>query len=330
MPDNNNYDINFLKPVGPRMKKNIRLIVILVLIWAIGVFGFQFLLKILEEPTPEQAYYDFESVWSEVVDEKANNEEKQKFIRSVVAALSKTSKEDDAITLGKTITCITYDLIEKPEDKQNFLDYLNDISYYKAKLRMELLEREQDLKKIESLRQTIHATEKKVSPIALETMDIGLNSIEKEIFVRSLIIINEVPEQIDAIIFKTRIIDKLNDPKSQKDISELYQVDNRKNVCILKDNLTIEERSRILKHFSEIGYYSFMCQRSQNIKELMNKYLIHNRSVLTDTNFLGFPFHYWYTAEFLLIMFVLLCWTYCFVIDRVYKKHPLETEEDEE
>jgi hypothetical protein len=55
----------------------------------------------------------------------------------------------------------------------------------------------------------------------------------------------------------------------------------------------------------------------------MPMYLIHNRSVLTDTKFLGFPFHYFYTAVFLLILFIGLCWTYCFITDRreLQKKH---------
>lgn len=54
---------------------------------------------------------------------------------------------------------------------------------------------------------------------------------------------------------------------------------------------------------------------------IMELYLIHNRSALTDTIFLGFPFHYWYTAQFLLILFVVLCLTYALIIDRTNKKY---------
>lgn len=71
--------------------------------------------------------------------------------------------------------------------------------------------------------------------------------------------------------------------------------------------------------------------KDKNIKELteaevtaipviMKTYLIHNRSILTDTKFLGFPFHYFYTAEFLLILFVLLCVIYVYRIQRLQKK----------
>jgi putative solute:sodium symporter small subunit len=52
----------------------------------------------------------------------------------------------------------------------------------------------------------------------------------------------------------------------------------------------------------------------------MEKYLIHNQSFLTDFKFLGFPFHYFYTATFLLILFVGLCWIYCVKTDAMNKK----------
>jgi putative solute:sodium symporter small subunit len=56
------------------------------------------------------------------------------------------------------------------------------------------------------------------------------------------------------------------------------------------------------------------------IEEAMPLYLIHNQSVLTDTKFLGFPFHYFYTAVFLLILFVVLCLIYCVRTDRINTK----------
>jgi putative solute:sodium symporter small subunit len=49
---------------------------------------------------------------------------------------------------------------------------------------------------------------------------------------------------------------------------------------------------------------------------IMEKYLVHNQSFLTDARFLGFPFHYFYTAVFLLVLFVGLCLVYCLRIDR--------------
>jgi putative solute:sodium symporter small subunit len=58
----------------------------------------------------------------------------------------------------------------------------------------------------------------------------------------------------------------------------------------------------------------------QDVPRVMAKYLIHNQSFLTDWRFLGFPFHYFYTAVFLLLLFIALCWYYCYRIDRVHKR----------
>jgi putative solute:sodium symporter small subunit len=59
----------------------------------------------------------------------------------------------------------------------------------------------------------------------------------------------------------------------------------------------------------------------KRLPEIMDLYLVHNRNALTDFTFLGFPFHYWYTAQFLLIMFVLLCLTYAVLTDRNNKTY---------
>jgi len=56
------------------------------------------------------------------------------------------------------------------------------------------------------------------------------------------------------------------------------------------------------------------------LPEIMKLYLIHNQSFLTDFQFLGFPFHYWYTAQFLLILFVVLCLIYAVTIDKMNKR----------
>jgi putative solute:sodium symporter small subunit len=57
------------------------------------------------------------------------------------------------------------------------------------------------------------------------------------------------------------------------------------------------------------------------LPKIMKLYLVHNQSFLTDTKFLGFPFHYFYTAEFLLILFVLLCLIYYFRIEKLDKQY---------
>jgi uncharacterized membrane protein len=64
------------------------------------------------------------------------------------------------------------------------------------------------------------------------------------------------------------------------------------------------------------GIGSLTDEAADRLPSIMQKYLIHNQSVLTDTVFLGFPFHYFYTSVFLLILFIGLCWLYCVRADR--------------
>ena len=56
------------------------------------------------------------------------------------------------------------------------------------------------------------------------------------------------------------------------------------------------------------------------LPDVMRLYLTHNQSGLTDTKFLGFPFHYFYTAVFLLVLFIVLCIVYNRLIEWRLKK----------
>ncbi len=60
------------------------------------------------------------------------------------------------------------------------------------------------------------------------------------------------------------------------------------------------------------------------LPKLMKLYLTHNQSFLTDTKFIGFPFHYFYTAEFLLILFVLMSLFYSIRITQIQKKFSIK------
>jgi len=68
----------------------------------------------------------------------------------------------------------------------------------------------------------------------------------------------------------------------------------------------------------------FNAENKEAYPATMKKYLVHNQSFLTDAKFLGFPFHYFYTAVFLLILFVFLCWLYCIRIDKFNKLYNIE------
>ena len=64
----------------------------------------------------------------------------------------------------------------------------------------------------------------------------------------------------------------------------------------------------------------------EKLPSIMKKYSVHNQSFLTDFRFLGFPFHYWYTAAFLLMFFVFLCWFYCMRVVALQKKFNISDE----
>ena len=65
-----------------------------------------------------------------------------------------------------------------------------------------------------------------------------------------------------------------------------------------------------------------------SLPDIMEKYCIHPQGPLTNLKFLGFPFHYWYTAQFLLILFVLLCLVYALRIEKLYRKNNFVEEHD--
>lgn len=60
---------------------------------------------------------------------------------------------------------------------------------------------------------------------------------------------------------------------------------------------------------------------SSELPVIMEKYCIHPQGPLTNFRFFGFPFHYWYTAQFLLILFVVLCLLYAIKIEKIHTKH---------
>ncbi|MGM0650978.1 MAG: sodium/substrate symporter small subunit [Bacteroidota bacterium] len=69
---------------------------------------------------------------------------------------------------------------------------------------------------------------------------------------------------------------------------------------------------------------NFSDDQIATLEAILDKYLIHNESVLTRTKILGFPFHYFYTAVFLLVLFVVLCLIYCLRTDVLNKKYGID------
>ncbi len=44
-------------------------------------------------------------------------------------------------------------------------------------------------------------------------------------------------------------------------------------------------------------------------------------SRLTEATILGFPFHFWYTGHLLIVCFILLCYLFNIIVDRLGRQH---------
>ncbi len=85
-------------------------------------------------------------------------------------------------------------------------------------------------------------------------------------------------------------------------------------------------KAAILPYSLNAEYKELSTSDIEALPKIMKLYLTHNQSFLTDTKFLGFPFHYFYTAEFLLIFFVLMCLYYSIRITQIQKELSIQEE----
>jgi len=246
MESSDQYNFSLFRPRNLHGRKNRNVILTMLLIWAVAVFGFQFLLKGIEKPTPEKALSLFESTWPAAVTGQLMSADYKTFLQALVMVKGKsTLKPGDQEVLSDAISCAAFTVV--PDSVRNLM-----ISH---------------IRDLDSLRSALTgATDQEF--LEIKTM-IGSNHI-------SLATISELysgfkPGSLEASIFTgslhTEYPESLGDPT-----------------------------------FSALP-------------EIMKFYLTHNQSKLTDTRFLGFPFHYFYTAVFLLILFVALCIIYNILIE---------------
>jgi putative solute:sodium symporter small subunit len=85
-------------------------------------------------------------------------------------------------------------------------------------------------------------------------------------------------------------------------------------------------KEAILPYSMNTEYPDLSSVDLEALPKIMKLYLTHNQSFLTDTKILGFPFHYFYTAEFLLILFVSLCLFYSIRTTQLQKKFSIKEE----
>jgi len=241
----NDYHISFFKPTTDSARRNRNMVIQFVVIWAVAIFGFQILLKVIEKPTPEPAWDIYHSVWGEIA------------AGSTDATLLKQASQSALSVLGK----VAIDPVHR-----RALD--NMISWAAFNI-------------ADSEQKTI--------------LDDKLRSFE------NVAVATDDPTAVDYVTAKKELIPVL------QEIYGLSPSDIRGRIA------AVEINSSMMQSFSDENRMVF--------REAMDLYLIHNRSVLTDIRFLGFPFHYFYTAVFLLILFVGLCWLYCVRTDMFNKKY---------
>lgn len=239
----NGYHISFFKPTTPQALANRNLTIWLVLIWAVAIFGFHFLMRAIEKPTPEPAYVAFQEAWTNIEAGTAGTTDYQEFGQSMLSVLGKAVSPDHRKGLGEAMSWSVYMLTEDSLKA----DLINKIKDFEA-----------------------------------------------------------LKGNVDNIADKDYIAAK------QALSGELSPVLNLSFMDIRSQLLPIELTSANIEGLSDLV--------KTHLPGIMAKYLIHNQSVLTDTIFLGFPFHYFYTAVFLLILFVGLCWLYCVRIDKINAK----------
>lgn len=251
MESSDNFDFSIFKPRNVHGKKNRNVIFSMLLIWVVAVFGFQFLLRAIEKPVPEEALVTFEKLWPSVRDGKASQADAKPFLRSLIMARGKgTLKPDEQKVLSDAISCFTAQVLSA-DLKTNLTATVSEIE--SLRLKVPVLQGEDYLMTKKKIAELSNSVVEMTSPFT--GFDKG--TLEASIFSYSLK--NDYP-------------------------------------ATLSDN-----------SFNEL-------------EDLMKLYMTHNQSVLTDTRFLGFPFHYFYTAVFLLILFIGLCIVYNKLIEWRLKK----------
>ncbi len=240
------YNFSIFQPRNLHGRKNRNVIIVMLVIWATAVFGFQFLLRGIQKPTPEKTLSTFESIWPKAVANNLSPDDYKSLLNSLVLVKGKNMvKPGDQELLSDAISCAAFSSM--PDTlRSSLLDGVTEIKSLKNQLLSAngnaYLEIAESIKEI--YRKITQATE--------PWSGFREGSLEAPILAASL--------------------------------NDSYPAS-----------------------FNDVSFTA--------LPELMKFYLTHNQSVLTDTRFLGFPFHYFYTSVFLLVLFIGLCIVYNVLVE---------------
>ncbi|MFH0841441.1 MAG: hypothetical protein V1903_02350 [Bacteroidota bacterium] len=246
MESTDQYNFSIFSPRNLHGRKNRNVIFSMLLIWAVAVFGFQFLLRGIQEPKAEKSLILFESVWPSALKGDMAADDVKTLLGSLVHVKGKNIvKPADQELLNNAISSMMYGIISDSV-KTEIIGVLADTRKLKSEL---ATTRDQEYLDIKS-----EITGKSQNLISLLESYTGF-----------------IPSSLEATIL-------INSLKEEYPLT------------LADESLT-------------------------RLPAVMKLYLTHNQSKLTDTKFLGFPFHYFYTAVFLLILFVALCIIYNVLIE---------------
>lgn len=250
MESSENYNFSIFRPRNLHGKKNRNVILSMLIIWAVAVFGFQFLLKAIERPVPEKSLVIFEKLWPQVQSGNLHSSDATAFLKTLLNARGKgTLNHEQQNVLSSAISSFTFSIL--PEEAKTVIS--------------EMI-------------------------VEMETLRLSLQNQKGEDFLRT----------------------KMN----IADISGKIMSETSKYTGLEKGSLEASVFIAVLKSDFPASMNN---QAFGSLEEIMRLFMTHNRSILTDTVFLGFPFHYFYTAVFLLILFISLCIIYNILIERRLK-----------
>ena len=257
MAESKDYNTNFFFPNSAFAKENNRLIAIIVIIWALAVFGFHGWMKVIEKETPEPGHDTYMAAVEALKADTASVQQKQDVAKVYLMLMGKyIALRGDAAFLQ---TDAKDEDIVKPTTLQNAFTVLAN----------ELL----------SVGQKVND----LLPGKLKKDEEPETTRYKELSDKVAMAVNLKDGKFDAIL--TTFI-----PYAVTDVAT-----------------------------EKVDY--------DKMTGIMDKHLIHYRSFLTDTKFLGFPFHYFYSAVFSMVLFCGLCIFYCVVADKMMIRHGIESAE---
>lgn len=247
MQPETDYHFNLFQPYTEHGRKIRNLILIMLAIWAVSVFGFQILLKVVEKPTPEPTLSRFEAAYVSLKSGSNDPGVIKEFLHSQILTAGKNViKPADRVVLSAGIN-LAVRMLAPDSISGPILAKLPEINEMKEKL--------------------VKAKDKDY--LDLKT---GISRIQTGLMEDTAPFTGFTPGGLESVI--------------------------------------------LVYHLNIHAPDGISSPELESLPSIMELYLTHNQSFLTEFKLLGFPFHYFYTAVFLLILFVGLCLLYNLRIDR--------------